>query len=113
MHRFLAALCAALLVLLAAVAPAFAQERPAEPFSPTLDLMSALQSDPATVRSAVFVLFEDETPVSPVSPRAASTEPRNAQHVIRDKPHAARGAGWGLSRAHSCAGVGLCYNCPP
>lgn len=76
MHRFLLALCAALFLMVAAVAPTFAQESVtlpgAEPIAsnaPVL-LMRALQSDPQTSRTMVFVAYEDDRPMEKLAAEA-------------------------------------------
>ena len=79
MQRFLIAFCAALLIVVAAINPTFAQE-PAgtrsDGASSGISLMHAMEASPETPRTMVFVVVEDETPYEKIAAQAeeGSTE---------------------------------------
>ncbi len=73
MQRFLLAFCAALMLMVAAVSPTFAQQPTrggAETRSPGLELMRAMQADPATSRTMVFIVVEDDESLDKIAAEA-------------------------------------------
>lgn len=77
MHRFLLAFCAALMLMVAAISPTFAQEPTrggADTRSPGLELMRAMQADPQTSRTMVFVVVDDSVPAEKIAAAAEGGE---------------------------------------
>lgn len=74
MQRLLLALCAALLLMVAAISPTFAQEPTtrggSDSRSPGLELMRAMQSDPQVSRTMVFVVVGDDVPADKIAAEA-------------------------------------------
>lgn len=73
MQRFLLAFCAALMLMVAAISPTFAQEPSrsgVDTRSPGLELMRAMQADPQTSRTMVFVVVDDSVPAEKIAAAA-------------------------------------------
>lgn len=79
MQRFLLALCAALLIVVAVISPTFAQEPSTgrvDSTSPGIALIRAMEASPDAPRTMVFVVVDDEMPYEKIAAEAeeGSTE---------------------------------------